>query len=266
MQPMKGRLAGQRIVVTGAGTGIGHASAVRFAAEGAQVVAVGRRPDKVEGTVAKIRAAGGTALGLALDAADEANVVAMVEACCTHFGGIDAFFANAATAIGHVPLFQQTPEQWHEVLRVNLIGPFLAVKHAGPRLRAQGRGALLFTSSIASLRANSGSDAAYDASKAAVNSLTKSAAHALAGTGVRVNAILPGLIHTEGAQALFDHVKARDPNGEIQVGSLRRPGQPDEIATVAAFLCSDEASYITGQTIHVDGGVTALHPSARTKR
>ena len=263
MEPMKGRLAGRRAVITGAGTGIGHASALRFAAEGAQLVLAGRRRDKVEATAKAVRAAGGKAVALALDAGQEADVVTMVDTCVSAYGDIDIFFANAATALGHVSIFEQTPEQWHEVLRVNLIGPFLAIKHAGARMRARGTGAILITSSIASLRGNSGSDAAYDASKAAVNSLVYSGAHTMAGTAVRVNAVLPGLIETEGAKPLFDLARARDPQARIEIGTLRRHGEPDELATVAAFLCSDEASYITGQTIAVDGGVTAIHPTAR---
>jgi NAD(P)-dependent dehydrogenase (short-subunit alcohol dehydrogenase family) len=266
MHAMKGRLEGKRVVITGAGTGIGRASALRFAAEGARVVVVGRRQDRVDGTVAAIRAAGagsGAAVGLALDAAVEANVIAMIDACEAHFGGVDVFFANAATWVGPTPVFQQTPEQWLEVLRVNLIGPFLAVKHAGPRLRAQGSGAILITSSVASLRANGG-DAAYSASKAAVNSLAQTAAHELAGSGVRVNALLPGLIETEGTKPIFDHARARGSEGKLgHVSALRRPGQPDEIASMAAFLCSDEASYVTGQAIVVDGGVASTHPFGR---
>ncbi len=263
MHAMKGRLEGKRVVITGAGTGIGRASALRFAAEGASLVLVGRRQDRVDDTVAAILAAGGAAVGLALDAAVEANVIAMIEACESNFGGIDVFFANAATWLGPTPVFKQSAEQWLEVLRVNLIGPFLAVKHAGPRLREQGGGAILITSSVASLRANGG-DAAYSASKAAVNSLAQTAAHELAGTGVRVNALLPGLIQTEGSRPIFDHARARGTEGRLgHVSALRRPGQPDEIASMAAFLCSDEASYVTGQAIVVDGGVASTHPFGR---
>lgn len=258
-----GRLKGKRAIITGAGSGIGRASTLQFAKEGATVVAVGRTAASVNETADMVRDAGGHAVAMALDAAVEANVQEMVARCISQFGGLEVFFANAATWVGNVPLFDQTIEQWNEVLRVNLIGPFLAAKHAGKHMRAAGRGSIIFTSSVASLRANAG-DAAYSASKAAVNSLAQLAANELYGTGVRVNAILPGLIETEGTKSLFDAARARGVESKIgRVNPLTRAGQPEEIASMAVFLASDEASYVNGQAIAVDGGVSSTHPFGR---
>jgi NAD(P)-dependent dehydrogenase (short-subunit alcohol dehydrogenase family) len=165
--------------------------------------------------------------------------------------------------VGNVSLFDQTVEQWQEVLRVNLIGSFLAAKHAGRHMRAQGNGSIIFTSSVASLRANAG-DAAYSASKAGVNNLAQLAANELYGSGVRVNAILPGLIETEGTKVLFDAARARGVASKIgQVNPLKRAGRPEEIAAMAAFLASDDASYVNGQAFAVDGGVSSTHPFGR---
>lgn len=257
------RLTGKRAIITGAGSGIGRASALRFAEEGAQVLVVGRTAAKVEETAAMVRAAGGAAIAMALDAAVESNVEAMVARCISELGGLEVFFANAATWVGNVSLFDQTVEQWQEVLRVNLIGSFLAAKHAGRHMRAQGAGSIIFTSSVASLRANAG-DAAYSASKAGVNNLAQLAANELYGSGVRVNAILPGLIETEGTKVLFDAARARGVESKIgRVNPLKRAGRPEEIAAMAAFLASDDASYVNGQAFAVDGGVSSTHPFGR---
>lgn len=257
------RLQGKRAIITGAGSGIGRASALRFAQEGAHVLVTGRTAAKVEETAELVRAAGGSAIAMAADAANEDDVEAVVSLCIAELGGLEVFFANAATWVGNVSLFEQTVAQWQDVLRVNLIGAFLATKHAGRHMRAQGSGSIIFTSSVASLRANAG-DAAYSASKAAINALAQVAANELSGSGVRVNAILPGLIETEGTKALFDAAKARGAASRLgQVNPLKRPGQPEEIAAMAAFLASEDASYVNGQAIAVDGGVSSTHPFGR---
>jgi len=257
------RLQGKRVIITGAGSGIGRASALRFAQEGAQVLVTGRTAAKLEETAELIRTAGGSAIAMAADAAVEDDVEAMVSRCIAELGGLEVFFANAATWVGNVSLFEQTVAQWQEVLQVNLIGAFLATKHAGRHMRTQGSGSIIFTSSVASLRANAG-DAAYSASKAAVNALAQVAANELSGSGVRVNAILPGLIETEGTKVLFDAAKARGVVSRLgQVNPLKRPGQPREIAAMAAFLASEDASYVNGQAIAVDGGVSSTHPFGR---
>jgi NAD(P)-dependent dehydrogenase (short-subunit alcohol dehydrogenase family) len=147
------RLLGKRAIITGAGSGIGRASAMRFAKEGAQVLVTGRTLAKVEETAHMIREAGGIAIAMAADASKEADVEMIVARCVTDFGGLEVFFANAATWIGNVPLFDQTVEQWEDVLRINLISTFLATKHAGRHMRSKGIGSIIFTSSIASLRA-----------------------------------------------------------------------------------------------------------------
>lgn len=256
------RLEGRRAVVTGGGSGIGRASALRFAREGASVFVVGRSANTLE-TVEEIRAEGGVAIGMVTDAAVEANVATIVARCVEELGGLEIFFANIGVTGTNTPLFEQTVEEWSEVYRINTISCFLAVKYAGPHMAARRLGSIIFTSSAASLRANAGA-ISYSASKAAVNSLTQTAANALAGTGVRVNAILPGLVETQLTRSMFDDAKARGVESKLgHVTPLKRPGRAEEIAAVAAFLASEDASYIDGQLISADGGVSSTHPYGR---
>ena len=257
------RLEGKRAIVTGAGSGIGRASALRFAQEGAAVLVVGRSSDNIEETVALVRQAGGCAAALMADATVEAEVAAMVARCVADFGGLDVFFANAGTPGTNTPLLEQTVDEWNDVWRVNTISAFLSVKYAGRHMTAQRSGSIILTSSAASLRANAGS-IQYSASKAAVNSLAQTAANAFAGTGVRVNAILPGLVETKMTSKMF--AQARERGKEARIGHMtpmQRAGRPEEIAAMAAFLASDDSSFVTGQWYGVDGGVSSTHPHGR---
>jgi NAD(P)-dependent dehydrogenase (short-subunit alcohol dehydrogenase family) len=254
------RLKGKRSIVTGAGSGIGRASALLFAREGASVLAVDRTGDAVEATANRIRTAGGKAVAMTADVGSEADVEAFVLRAIKEFGGLDVLYANAGTSGGLIPLFEQTVEQWKEVLRVNLIGPFLAIKHAGPHMVAQGFGSIVCTASVAGLRANAGGSP-YSASKAGVISLVQTAANAMLGTGVRVNAICPGLIETGMTKSIFDYARARGSESNLgQLNPLQRYGEPLEIAAMAVFLASDEASYVNGQAFAVDGGLSSTLP------
>jgi NAD(P)-dependent dehydrogenase (short-subunit alcohol dehydrogenase family) len=260
-----GRLQGKRAVVTGAGSGIGRASAKRFAAEGAALLIVDKTAPAVEETAAQIRAAGGKVTALAADAGDEAEVRAFIDKAVRDLGGLDVVYANAGISGGLVPLFEQTVAMWQEILRVNLIGPFLAIRHAAPHMIKQGKGAIVCTASVAGLRANAGGHP-YSASKAGVISLVQTAANSLTGTGVRVNAICPGLIETGMTQPIFERARERGTEGKIgQLNPLQRHGEPEEIAAMAAFLASDDASYVNGQAIAVDGGLSSTHPFARLR-
>jgi NAD(P)-dependent dehydrogenase (short-subunit alcohol dehydrogenase family) len=261
-----GRLQGKRAIVTGAGSGIGRASAKLFAAEGAVVLAVDKVAEAVEATAAQIRSAGGTAIALAADAGSEPAVEAYVARAVAEFGGLDILYANAGISGGLVPLFEQTVELWTEILRVNLIGPFLAIRHGAPHMIKQGRGAIVCTASVAGLRANAGGNP-YSASKAGVISLVQTAANSLSGTGVRVNAVCPGLIETGMTQPIFERARARGTEDKIgQLNPLQRHGEPEEIAAMVLFLASDEASYVNGQAFPVDGGLSSTLPFARTRR
>ncbi|HMO47775.1 MAG TPA: SDR family oxidoreductase [Rubrivivax sp.] len=257
------RLEGKRCVITGAGSGIGRASALRFAQEGGAVLAVGRSAYNIEETAALVRAAGGRAAAMQADATVEAEVAAMVARCLAEFGGLDVFFANAGTPGTNAAMLEQTVEEWNEVWRVNVVSCMLAVKHAGRVMVEQRGGSIILTSSAASLRANAGA-ISYSASKAAVNNLAQTAANAFAGTGVRVNAVLPGLVETKMTKKVFDYARERGREGRIgHMTPLQRAGRPEEIAAMAAFLASDDASFVTGQLYAVDGGVSSTHPHGR---
>src|SRR5205807_426541 len=157
-------------------------------------------------------------------------------------GGLDILYANAGISGGFVRLFEQSVELWQEVLRINLIGPFLAIRYGGEIMAKRGKGSIICTASVAGLRANAGS-IPYSASKAGVISLVQTAANALSGTGVRVNAICPGLIETGMTQVIFERARERGTHEKIgQLNPLTRYGNPEEIAAGAAFLASDEAS------------------------
>lgn len=260
------RLHGKRAIVTGAGSGIGRASARRFAQEGAAVLAVDKTAAAVEETVAMIQAAGGKAIAVAADAASEPEVKAFVARAIAELGGLEVFFANAGIGGMDLALTEQTVELWQEVLRVNLIGPFLAVKHAGAHMVAQGRGSVICTASVAGIRANAGG-APYSASKAGVISLVQTSANSFWGSGVRINAVLPGLIETGMTKPVFEYARSRGSEAKLgQLNPLQRFGLPQEIAAMALFLASDESSYVNGQSMVVDGGLSASHPFARRRK
>jgi NAD(P)-dependent dehydrogenase (short-subunit alcohol dehydrogenase family) len=242
------RLQGKTAIVTGAGSGIGRASAKLFAQEGARVLAADIT-DAVLETAAEIKAAGGTAIGVKADAGDEAQVKALCERAIADLKGLDVVYANAGISGGWSLLAEMTVELFQEVLRVNLIGPFLALKHATPHMVKQGKGSVICTASVAALKANAGS-IAYSASKAGVVSLVQTTANQLRGTGVRVNAICPGLIETGMTKPIFDMARARGTEQRIgQLCPLGRYGHPEEIAAMALFLASA-----------VDGGLSSTHP------
>lgn len=256
------RFTGKSIIVTGAGSGIGRASARLFAAEGGSVIAADKT-DAVHATVAAIHEDGGTATAIQMDAGSEEDVARTVSLAVGEYGGLDVIYANAGISGGMTGLFDSSVELWTEVLRVNLIGPFLAIKHGAPEIIKRGRGAIVCTASVAGIRSGAGGPA-YSASKAGVVNLVMTAAQQLTGTGVRVNAVCPGLIETGMTRPVFDY--ARDAGKMDRIGRLnplKRAGVPEEIARVAAFLASDDASYVNGQAWAVDGGLSSSHPVTR---
>jgi NAD(P)-dependent dehydrogenase (short-subunit alcohol dehydrogenase family) len=242
------RLEGKVAIVTGAASGIGEATADLFRSEGATVVGA----DRTEGVDV-----------VQVDAGSEADVERLVEQTVADHGGVDVFFANAGISGGLAGIFEQSSADWEEILRVNLIGPFLAIKYAAPHMKQRGGGSVICTASVAGLRAGAGGPA-YSASKAGVINLVKVAAVQLCDSNIRVNAICPGLIETGMTQGIYDMARAAGKQEMIgQLNPLRRGGEPSEIAHAALFLASDDSSYVNGHAMVVDGGLSVSHPFTR---
>lgn len=254
-------LENKNIIITGAGSGIGRATSKLAASYGAQVLCVDLS-EAVQETAEAINAAGGRALAMQADVADESQVQAYVDRCIAEFGSVQGLYANAGVGGGGKPMLELTVADWQRTLNVNTIGVFLAVKHTVPHLVEQGNGSIVCTASVAGLRANAGG-VDYSASKAGVISIAQTVAYQLYGTGVRINAICPGLIETGMTKPVFDMARERGTEGRIgQINPAKRYGQPEEIGEMACFLLSDRASYVNGHAVPVDGGLSASHPWA----
>ncbi|MGY4396414.1 NAD(P)-dependent dehydrogenase (short-subunit alcohol dehydrogenase family) [Sphingomonas sp. UYAg733] len=253
------RFTGKSIIVTGAGSGIGRAAAMLFAGEGGQVLCADKTEAAAE-TADLIVKAGGIAHSIQIDAGTEDDVIRAVNVACEYYGGLDVMFANAGISGGMANIFDTDVSLITEVLRVNLIGPYLAIKHAAPKIAERGGGAIVLTASVAGIRSGAGSPA-YSASKAGVINLAMVSAQQLSGSNVRVNAICPGLTETGMTKPTFDYAKEAGKMDRVgRLNPLRRGAQPEELAKVAAFLASDDASYVNGQAIAVDGGLSSSHP------
>jgi NAD(P)-dependent dehydrogenase (short-subunit alcohol dehydrogenase family) len=214
----------------------------------------------VHETAAMIAADGGVARAVTGDAGDEADVKALIDLAAASFGGLDALYANAGISGGATPMPDIDAAFFMEILRINLIGPFMAIKHASPIMRAAGKGSIICTASVAGIRSGAGG-VPYSASKAGVINMVQTCANVLYGTGVRVNAICPGLIETGMTAPIYAAARGRGTDDKIgQLNPLRRGGEPSEIAHAALFLASDDSSYVNGQAIAVDGGLSSSHP------
>lgn len=245
--------AGKVALITGAGTGIGRATAIEFASRGASVVVADLNEENGKETVSLIETFGGAATFVQVNVADEASVKAMVETTVNTYGRLDYLVNNAgiSAAGAPAPLHDVTLEAFQTVMAVNVTGTFLGMKYAIPELLKNGGGAVVNLSSVNGERGSAG-DPSYPTSKHAIRGLTKSAALTYAEQGVRVNCVGPGVVKTDMTAPIFEDEQTTA--WLKSVTPMKRFGESEEIAKLIAFLCSDDASYITGGYYPIDGG------------
>lgn len=256
---MAGRLTGKVALITGAASGIGRATALLFAREGARIVAADRDLAGSEQTVSQIQALGGEAIAVQVEVTNAAQVEAAVQAALDKFGQLNVLFNNAGTGEVVTSIIDLAEDEWDRVMAVNVKGVFLGIKYgAATMLKAGQGGSIINTASVAGVVGFAG-HAAYSASKAACLHLSKTAALELAKSNIRVNAIAPAFTATP----MVDELAASSRNPEramlklAQAMPLGRLGTPEEIANGALFLASDESSFVTGTVLILDGGLTA---------
>ncbi len=255
MEAMATRFAEKVVLITGASSGVGKAVALRVASEGAAVVLGARGKDAGEQLAAEIRAAGGRAVFVPTDVTVEDDVARLTQAAITEYGRLDAAFNNAGAVNAFGPIGEIDEAGWRADLELNLTSVFYGLRHQVPALVASGGGAILNNASNLGV-VGMGSVAPYVAAKHGVVGLTKAVALEAAAQGVRVNAIASGAIDTPA----FRNSMGATPEGEAMIAGLHplgRISQPEEIAAFCAYLLSDEASFITGAALAIDGGFTA---------
>lgn len=254
---MEKRFAGKVALVTGASSGIGKVTAIEFARAGAKVVVAARRAEESQQVVHQIKSEGGDALFVQTDVTQQASIIALIEQTVATYGRLDCAFNNAGIA-GDVftPTADHTEENWDTVMNTNLKGVFLCMKHEIGQMLKQGGGTIVNNSSAYGLRSSTVGHVPYAVSKHGMIALTQTAAHEYATKGIRINAVCPGWTHSEIVDgALEAHPDLH--NFITGIVPMQRVADSVEIARVVLWLCSDEASYITGQALAADGGWTA---------
>lgn len=257
---MTERFAGKTVIVTGAAGGIGKATTERLAREGARIVAVDLAQAPLDETLELALSAGTEAIAVAADVTVPADVQRYVDEAVSKFGGVDALFNNAGIEGKVAPIDQYPTDVFERVMAVNVTGVFLGMKHVVPALRARGGGSIVNASSVAGLAGNALLPA-YVASKHAVIGLTRAAAQTYGADDIRVNAVCPSPIETRMMRSIEAGVSPEQPEAIKKLMAanipLGRYGTPEEVASLVAFLFSDDARFINGGTYAVDGGLTS---------